>query len=341
MTRARKELVSIEATPYYHCIGRCVRRAFLCGEDFYLGKNYEHRRGWVLERLRALQDVFAVDVCAYAVMSNHYHLVLRIDSERAASWSESEVMERWERLFSLPLLVARYRAGQTRTEAERERAQAQIALWRERLQDLSWFMRSLNEPLARRANAEEGCKSRFWVGRYKSQALLDDAAVVTCMSYVDLNPGRAGMADTPEESDFTSIQQRIRERASEPAVDGDGSCERTEPRLTTLGCEGDDGHPNAVVFTTDDYLELVDWTGRAIREDKRGAIPEPIPPIQGRLQIDPAHFLRHIRRGGRSYHVAALGRVERMRRAAMDRGLCFIKGIGVSDRMFVEHPGCS
>lgn len=340
MTRARKELVSVETTPYYHCICRCVRRAFLCGEDFYSGKNYEHRRGWVLERLRALEDVFAVDVCAYAVMSNHYHLVVRLDSDRAAAWSEDEVMERWERLFSLPLLVARYRAGQTGTVAERERAQVQIAQWRERLQDLSWFMRSLNEHLARRANAEEGCKGRFWEGRYKSQALLDDAAVLTCMSYVDLNPVRGGMADTPEGSDFTSIQQRIRERASMPDATGEESGERTEPRLTTLGHEGDDGHPNAVVFTTDDYLELVEWTGRAIREDKRGAIPEHIPPILERLQIDPAHFVRHVRRGGRSYHVAALGRVERMRKAAMDRGRHFIKGIGVSGRMFVGPPEC-
>ncbi len=214
MTRARKELVSVETTPYYHCICRCVRRAFLWGEDSYSGKNCEHRRGWVLERLRELQGVFAVDVCAYAVMSNHYHLVVRLDSDRATAWSEGEVMERWERLFSLPLLVVRYRAGQTSTVAERERAQAQIALCRERLQDLSWFIRSLNEHLARRANAEDGCKGRFWEGRYKSQALLDDAAVLTCMSYVDLNPVRAGMADTPEASDFTSIQQRIRMLAS-------------------------------------------------------------------------------------------------------------------------------
>ncbi|WP_018863986.1 transposase [Thioalkalivibrio sp. ARh3] len=103
MTRARKELVSVETTPYYHCICRCVRRAFLCGEDSYSGKNYEHRRGWVLERLRELQGVFAVDVCAYAVMSNHYHLVVRLDADRAAAWSEGEVMERWERLFSLQL----------------------------------------------------------------------------------------------------------------------------------------------------------------------------------------------------------------------------------------------
>ncbi|WP_018880061.1 transposase [Thioalkalivibrio sp. ALE9] len=340
MTRARKELVSVETTPYYHCICRCVRRAFLCGEDSYSGRNYEHRRGWVLERLRALQDVFAVDVCAYAVMSNHYHLVVRLDSDRAAAWSEGEVMERWERLFSLPLLVARYRAGQTSTVAERERAQAQIALWRERLQDLSWFMRSLNEPLARRANAEDGCKGRFWEGRYKSQALLDDAAVLTCMSYVDLNPVRAGMADTPEASDFTSIQQRIRMLASKCDKQEREASDEAQPSLTVLGGEGADPHANAVVFTTEDYLGLVDWAGRAIREDKRGAIPGHIPPILERLQIDPAQFVRHIARGRGIHHVAALGCVERMRAAIRRLGRRSIKGIGVSGRMFLASPGC-
>jgi REP element-mobilizing transposase RayT len=340
MTRARKELVSVETTPYYHCICRCVRRAFLCGEDSYSGTNYEHRRGWVLERLRDLKGVFAVDVCAYAVMSNHYHLVVRLDSDRAAAWSEGEVMERWERLFSLPVLVARYRAGQAKTVAERERAQAQIAEWRDRLQDLSWFMRSLNEHLARRANAEDGCKGRFWEGRYKSQALLDDAAVLTCMSYVDLNPVRAGMADTPETSDFTSIQQRIRALAREDQEHEGSACEGDEPRLTVLGREGDDPHANAVAFTTEDYLELVDWTGRAIREDKRGAIPESIPPILERLRIDPAHFLGHVGRGQRSHHVAALGHVERFREAVKQLGRRSIKGVGMSARIFLAPADC-
>ena len=83
MTRARRELVDPQTTPYYHCICRCVRRAFLCGEDSFTGKSYEHRKGWVLERLRTLQEVFAVDLCAYAIMSNHYHLVVRLNPEQA------------------------------------------------------------------------------------------------------------------------------------------------------------------------------------------------------------------------------------------------------------------
>jgi REP element-mobilizing transposase RayT len=86
MTRARRELIALDSTPYYHCISRCVRRAFLCGEDSLTGNNYEHRKVWVTDRLTELTEVFAIDICAYAVMSNHYHLVLRVDRERAVAW---------------------------------------------------------------------------------------------------------------------------------------------------------------------------------------------------------------------------------------------------------------
>ena len=210
MTQARRELVSLEATPYYHCISRCVRRAFLCGEDRVSGQSFEHRRQWIVERMKVLSQVFALDVCAYAVMSNHYHLVLRLRPERAQAWSDEEVLARWSELFSGPLLVRRFLSSERLGKAELQRVARFAATYRERLCDLSWFMRCLNESIARRANAEDRCKGRFWEGRFKTQALLDEAAVLSCMAYVDLNPIRAGLAQTPEGSDFTSIQERIR-----------------------------------------------------------------------------------------------------------------------------------
>src|SRR5687767_4238076 len=100
MTYARKSLVCLQDTPYYHVIGRCVRRAWLCGMDSYAGKDYSHRKAWVLHRLEQLSASFAVNVCAYAVMNNHYHLVLHIDVRRAQQWDVQEVIHRWGLLFS-------------------------------------------------------------------------------------------------------------------------------------------------------------------------------------------------------------------------------------------------
>ena len=185
MTRPRQELISLEDTNYYHCINRCVRRAFLCGEDQLTGKNYEHRKTWVVECLALLSRVFAIDIAAYAVMSNHLHLVLRVDTAQAEQWTEQELMQRWSTLFQLPVLIARYQSGEADSEAEAIKAKEILQLWKDRLTSISWFMRSLNEHLARRANKEDRCTGRFWEGRFKSQALLDEGIQVLSLPVPD------------------------------------------------------------------------------------------------------------------------------------------------------------
>ena len=211
MTRPRSTLVSLSDTPWYHVVSRCVRRAFLCGTDHYSGRCFEHRRGWIIERVKQLAGVFAIDVAAYAVMSNHYHLVVRVDAERARGWSRDEVLRRWTRLFEGPPAVRSLLAGRgdTLDEATRLAIDAWAENYRARLHDLSWFMRVLNESIARQANAEDDVTGRFWEGRFRSQALLDEQAILSAMAYVDLNPIRAQMADTPERSAFTSVAERI------------------------------------------------------------------------------------------------------------------------------------
>jgi len=146
MTRARKELIDIETTPYYHCICRCVRRAFLCGEDHLTGKNYEHRKTWVVERLTELSQVFAIEVCAYAIMSNHYHIVLRVDQDKATTLSEEQVISRWKRLFTLPVIVEKYQKGLVTSDVVKEKAKEIINEWRNRLMDISWYMRTHANP---------------------------------------------------------------------------------------------------------------------------------------------------------------------------------------------------
>jgi REP element-mobilizing transposase RayT len=210
MTISRKQQICLDETPYYHCISRCVRRAFLCGQDKLTGHSYEHRRDWIVKKLKQLDEVFSISICAYAVMHNHSHTVLKIDRDAALKWRNDEVISRWTKLYKPSPIVGRYLDGIKLTKAELDVVAEDIEKWRHRLYDVSWFMRNLNESIAREANEEDKCTGKFWEGRFKSQALLDDAALLTCMSYVDLNPIRAKIADSPEESDFTSIQERIR-----------------------------------------------------------------------------------------------------------------------------------
>jgi len=103
MTQPRKALVSLDTTPYYHVASRCVRRAFLCGKDPYSGRDYEHRRQWVVDRIRLLSSLFAIDICAYAVMSNHYHLVVKLCPEQLDELSDDDILDRWCALFKGPL----------------------------------------------------------------------------------------------------------------------------------------------------------------------------------------------------------------------------------------------
>ncbi len=278
MGYARRQQVSLSDTPYYHITVRCVRRAWLWGVDDYLGRDYSHRKGWVLDRLKSLVDIFSLDVCAYAIMSNHYHLVLHVDRKRAAAWQPLEIVNRWERLFSLPPFIKQWQQGQA-SAGEAAATLVMLEEWRGRLSDVSWFMRSLNENLARRANAEDSCTGRFWEGRFKCRALIDEVQLLTAMAYVDLNPVRAGIAQTPETSEFTSVHARIRAWKQPGGEDFPVRLMRFRGQVV----KGEAALPLRFI----DYLQLVDWTGRLLRLDKFGAIPADAPPILQRLGIDP------------------------------------------------------
>ena len=288
MPKPRKSLVSLDATPYYHCVSRCVRRAFLCGTDHHTGQNYEHRRQWIEDKLLSLAEVFALDICAYAVMSNHYHVVLHVDREQAEGWDIAEVIKRWHQLFKGTALTQRFARGEVLDKAEQHAVDTIAQKWRGQLFDISWFMRVLNEGIARAANAEDHCTGRFWEGRFKSQALLDEQALVACMAYVDLNPVRAKLADTPEQPDHTSAQLRI-----DTARQAHTPNHKNQQPKQLMPFEGytREPMPKGLPFRLTDYLELLDWTGRILREDKRGAIPDHYPPILERLNLSAKHWL--------------------------------------------------
>jgi REP element-mobilizing transposase RayT len=292
MTRPRKALISLADTPYYHITSRCVRRAFLCGVDHYSGQSYEHRRQWVVDRIRLLSSLFAIDVCAYAVMHNHYHLALKICPGQIEGLSDDDIMDRWCALFKGPLLIQRYRDGEDLKPFERATVSDIVNVWRSKLSSISWFMRCLNQPIARQANLEDKCTGKFWESRFKSQALKSEEALLSCMAYVDLNPVRAGIADRPETSSHTSIRERIESEFDlQKAIDDQTKCgdllDFKTPLKPLLHFEdhlANEPQPGTL-FNLEEYLTLVDWTGRIIRSDKRGHIDNTLPPILARLQI--------------------------------------------------------
>lgn len=318
MPRARNAQVAIETTPYYHCVSRCVRRAFLCGRDPVTGQDFSHRREWIETRLLKLATVFALDVCAYAVMSNHVHVVLHVNRAEAEDWSLKATLQRWHQLFKGSMFSQRYLRGDPLEEAEQRKLEEQAALWRTRLQDISWFMRCLNEDIARRANFEDQCTGRFWEGRFKSQALLDEQALAACLVYVDLNPVRAGMAKTPETSDYTSVKTRIQEHRHEPVARASLFPFAGNPRKNM---------PAGLPFRFEDYLELVDWTGRQLRDGKKGSIHEALPPILQRLEIDPRHWL-YMSRNFESRFKGLVGTAYNLKSACQTLGYRRTVGLG-------------
>ncbi len=260
--------------------GHKLRRAFLCGTDHYTNISYEHRRAWLEQKLLDTASVFAIKLCSYAVMSNHYHVVLHVRQDVAQNWSDHEVITRWHCLFNGNVFSQRYLASGTLRKAEKEKLNEYIEKWREQLTDISWFMRIVNEFIARKANAEDQCSGSFWESRFKSQALLDERALLSCMAYVDLNPIRANMAKTPEQSKYTSVHKRIM------LIKKGKKTPNSLERFVGIN-QTDVGIP----FKLNDYLELIDWTGRAIRHEqlpsgyKRGSISESLPPILERLNL--------------------------------------------------------
>ena len=344
MPMPRSELVSLDATPHYHVISRCVRRQFLCGVDVPTGRDFTHRRDWIRARIFELAEVFAIAVCAYAVMSNHVHLVLSVDQARALTWDDREVARRWMKLFGGMPLVRSFAAGEKLSHAQLTAVDLNITEYRKRLFDISWFMRCLNEPIARMANAEDNVTGRFWEGRFKSQALLDESALIAAMAYVDLNPIRAGMAQTPEESDYTAIQQRILERDPEIAAGNPEAIEKLPEdlqaaigKLMPFADQAPDNSERTIPYEIRDYLELVDWSGRAVIEGKRGSIPENLPPILQRLRIDPAAYVKFINRSEKSRFGNFIGPIEAMRNLAERFGKSFLKGQTAAAQLF--SPG--
>lgn len=333
MRKPRCEIIDPAEVNVVHVCSRTVRQCFLLGDDPVSGENFDHRKGWIEDLLQRFAAQFGIDLIAYAVMSNHFHLILRNRPDVVRTWSDTEVARRW-------LMICPHRKDAqgrplqpTETELNAIRnCPERLAEIRRRLADISWWVRLLNQRVAMRANQEQNACGRFFDQRYKAIRLLDEASLVACAAYVDLNPIRAAIAQTIEASDHTSVRCRItslRERCrssqsrpvASPAVHNevkpirhrgdeflspvslDESTTQPGPQPSRLSTRCSDKGFSGL--STPEYLKLLDWTARQSRPDKPGCTPEDVPPVIQRLGFSATAWMELVSSFGELFHDVA------------------------------------
>jgi REP element-mobilizing transposase RayT len=336
---ARAELFGPDEIAVVHVINRVVRRCFLMGDDPVTGKNFDHRKQWIEDELKKLAGAMGIDLLGFAILSNHFHLILRSRPDVVATWDDTEVARRW-------LLLCPQRKNEDGSAAEPSECELnsirhdtdRLAQIRLRLSDISWWMRLLCQTIAIRANREDEETGKFWQSRFRAVRLMDEESLLACAAYVDLNPIRAALAETLEESDHTSAQRRIEaQRASAPGSNEEAgqthlsndiqtegaSCSRAssgpdlflspleiDERSGELGpCGNRSGtrcsDKGFLPMSVADYLELLDWTARETVPGKRGSTPVDIPPILERLKLSPTVWCELVSNFGRLFLTVA------------------------------------
>ena len=310
-SKPRSAIFDRDEVGVYHCWNRLVQRRHLFGFDCLSGKDYSYRKPWVRGRLRELAAAMAIDILDYAVLDNHLRVVLRNRPDIVAGWSDEEVVRRWWRVC--PLRRNADRSVPEPLPCEIGLLLEKVEEYRRRLSDISWLMRLACQTIAVRANREDDMDGRFFAKRFECRRLQTEAELLTCSLYVDLNVIRAGKADTPESSEFTSVFDRIRTRWQSvrdelqtnvpldiaaddwlapvclnecSKLDSNAQPGAKHPRCNPIGSArlSDKGF---LPMTLDQYLGFVDTIGRMIRRGQRGQIPADLPPILQRLGLDP------------------------------------------------------
>lgn len=267
MTTPRKVLIDSEVPLFYHLVSRCVRRSALCGYDHVTRRNYKHRKQWLIDRLMFLGRFFSVEVHAYTIMSNHFHLVVYYDPLACQRWSDEEVADRW-----LAICPPRKQGGEVDALALEVvklallQDESRLRHVRKELGSVSTFMKFLKQPIARRANVEDECTGHFFEQRFYSGALLDDESILAAMAYVDINPIQAKIEKTVEACKDSSVAVRLKAAAN--------SAEALDALLAPLVSGlADDGDGRVINVSLREYVHLLGVISKA--PPKNPSHPDP------------------------------------------------------------------
>jgi hypothetical protein len=341
---ARESQFTSAENAILHVVNRAVRRVHLMGQDEFSGKNFDYRKLWIQRRINVLASFFGIDLLAFSILSNHVHLVLRQRPDLVASWDDTEVARRW--LMLCPRKRSRDGSPCPPTEGQLNSIRndpSKLKEIRSRLSDASWWMRLMCQTIAQRINAEDQATGKVWENRFRAVRLLDEASLLACAAYVDLNPIRAALAELLEHSDYTSVQlriqalkQRVEQDCLQEATQKAGPMPDTPNSIPETDCVSanrpdrmlapihldelnDAGKLQAsnsayrcsdrgfLNMTTTEYIELLDWTARSVAPGKAGTTPADAPAILQRLNlgISPQSWCELVKNFGKLFNIVA------------------------------------
>jgi len=335
---ARKKLLFRGRVQVVHCYTRCVRRAFLAGIDPLTGKDFNYRRDWIRSLLEQQAALFGIEAGFHVQMGNHLHLVLRTRPDVIKRWSKEKVVRNW-------LKIAKLKRGSDIKDWEPDEQRVRMEMsdpkrvkkLRRRLANVSWYMATLCENVARRANQQDGVTGKFFEQRYKLRDLADESAILVCGMYVDLNQIHAGEAITPEQSRYTSAYDRIQGRKA-LAASAQEQLEASSLKRDRWLCELTLGE-GLQADVSRDLCSATPWRASdkgllpITLDDKKGSIPSELAPILKRLQINADNWLETVSEFD-SRFTNVVGRVESMANAAIRLGHRRVAGVLNASRAF-------
>jgi hypothetical protein len=346
VANARRKILGGQRQAFFHCWSRCVRQYYLCGQDRQTGKDYSHRRRWIIDREEFLAELFAIQIVFRAEMANHLHLILQTLPRVAKRWSPREVVRRWLTAAKMAKCLTDDVPPPDLKRIEKMAADPKlVAKLRRRLSSVSWFMGFLHENIARRANKEEERSGHFWDGRYQCRECTDVNALLLCAIYVDLNPYRAGEVDDPLGSPYTSVHLRLQAQALASEIAGDGPdgwmgelteqpeslaieqlayTSRTGRRACDMG---------VLPISLADYVKLLLWTAEQLKSGQRSTIPKDLITVLDRFHVQHDAWVDTVDKFAKKFG-HAVGRAETLSAVTERMGLKHMKGAGACRATF-------